>query len=64
VMAAVDVETVAIFPPDLRADIDMSMFLSTYARRKDQGMQLLELMSDRSIDSFLASKGVVRFGLA
>jgi hypothetical protein len=37
--------------------------LSTYARRKDQGMQLLELMSDRSIDSFLASKGVVRFGL-
>ena len=63
VMTAVGVETVAIFPSDLRADIDMSMFLSIDARSKDQGIQLLEFMSDRSIDSFLASKGVVRFSL-
>ena len=63
IMTTVGVETAAIFPSDLRADIDMSMFLSIDARSKDQGMQLLEFMSDRSIDTFLASKGVVRFSL-
>ena len=63
VMAAPGVDTVAIFPSDLRADIDMSVFLSIDARSKDQGMQLVEFLSGRSIDSYLASKGVVRFSL-
>ena len=63
VMAAPGVNTVAIFPSDLRADIDMSMFLSIDVRSKDLGMQFVEFLSDMSIDSYLASKGVVRFSL-
>jgi len=61
VIATCGVESVAIFPADLRADIEMSMFLSADMPPNKAAVSLHEALADNSLDDFLCTRGIFRF---
>ncbi len=51
----------AVFPPELEADIDMSMFIASGAADRDLARRLADFLADSAQDDYLASTGVSRF---
>lgn len=60
IIAAPGVVPVATFPPDLQADIEISMFLSSEAENDAPARQLLRFLSEPALDADLASNGIIR----
>lgn len=63
IIAAPGVVPVAIFPPELGLDIDMSMFAHIGTGQRESAAQLIRFLSDPGHDDFLRSSGVYRFRL-
>lgn len=62
IIAAPGVAPVAIFPPELGLDIDMSMFVHR-SRRHEMALPLIQFLSDPKLDGYLRSHGVYRYEL-
>jgi molybdate transport system substrate-binding protein len=62
IIAAPRVAPVAIFPPELGLDIDMSMFIHRSSRH-EMALPLIRFLSDPGHDAFLRSHGVYRYEL-
>jgi molybdate transport system substrate-binding protein len=62
ILAAPGIVPVAIFPPDLGLDIDMSMFVHKSSRHR-MALPLIQFLSDAKWDAFLRSHGVYRYEL-
>ena len=62
IIAAPGVAPVAIFPPELGLDIDMSMFVHR-SSRPATALQLIKFLSDPGLDAYLRSHGVHRYRL-
>jgi molybdate transport system substrate-binding protein len=62
ILAAPGIAPVAIFPPDLGLDIDMSMFVHKSSRHR-MALPLIQFLSAPKWDAFLRSHGVYRYEL-
>ena len=62
IVAAPGIAPVAIFPPELGLDIDMSMFVHKSSRHK-MALPLIQFLADPRWDAFLRSHGVYRYEL-
>lgn len=62
IIAAPGISPIAIFPSEHGLDIDMSMFIHRDSRR-EKAVQLIEYLSDPSLNAFLRSHGVYRYTL-
>lgn len=63
VIAAPGVDCAAICPPELQADIDMSIFLGRECADRAAARRLVRYLSAASLDPYLESRGVRRFSL-
>ncbi|KIZ46783.1 MULTISPECIES: substrate-binding domain-containing protein [Rhodopseudomonas] len=62
IIAAPGVAPVAIFPPDMSLNIDMSMFVHKDSRR-EMALQLIQFLSASELDDYLRTRGVCRYEL-
>ncbi len=62
IIAAPGISPIAIFPSELGLDIDMSMFINRESPR-EKSLQLIQYLSDASLNAFLRSHGVYRYTL-
>ncbi|NKX46266.1 substrate-binding domain-containing protein [Roseicyclus persicicus] len=61
VRATAGVTALAVCPPDLGTDIDMSVFLSPEAAARPAARAFLDHLTDPGLDGVLADRGVGRF---
>lgn len=62
IIAAPGVAPIAIFPPELDLNIDMSMFVHK-SSRTELARQLIRFLSASTLDAYLRSRGVYRYEL-
>ena len=63
ILAAPGVAPVAIFPSKLSLNIDISMFVHSKTKHREQAMQLIQFLSDPALDTYLQSHGIGRYKL-
>ena len=61
ILATQGVETVAIFPADLGAGIEMSLFRSAEPTDHTAALRLVQLLTSDALDATLAAQGIERF---
>jgi molybdate transport system substrate-binding protein len=63
IIAAPGVAPIAIFPPELGLNIDMSMFVHIGTKYPEKALQLIRFFSDPALDAYLQSHGISRYEL-
>lgn len=63
ILAAPGVAPVAIFPSKFSLNIDISMFVHSKTKHREQAMQLIQFLSDPALDTYLQSHGIGRYKL-
>jgi hypothetical protein len=63
ILAADGIDPIAIFPSEVGADIDMSIFSAMQTTSTSLANKLIKYLTDSSVDAALVSGGIVRFKL-